>query len=590
MSPRAPSPSKAVTEGVNEDALQLEHESTKTNEHDARNRSGDGGDNKTVPMAPPPSFLHQCLPWLLPMYTFHWELNVYTFGFLGLLYHFLIPSQYYTLCRVIGALILLDATKYYYYRGNMAGVPYTLPFVSLAAMIIHPTRFWADMAGIAMEYSVDGICTNTLVGNFMIFSTNPDLNRHVMTAEGTWGVYAHPNALWLFGPKNLIYMDTDAHKAFRAILAPALFSHEALTSYALHQERVVRTYLEKYCQECATTGQPVQLLTAFRAMAAASSQEAFVGPYLTDELRAQLTVDIQTFTMGFLHAPIPWIGGLRTAIQAKDRIEHVIAKMIPQAREYVKVPGNEPRCLIERWSLSMIEAAKEKGIPDHDPTKLDYCDDENIARTVLDFLFAAQDATNSALNYTLDVLDEERAILNRVRAEIQSEIGPSTVITPTSSVIWTKIRDCATAIPFTQKVANQMLHHKPPVPMIPHLSKKTATLLNKYTVAAGTVFIPSLFYAARVSGGSTELLPERPDADSQFVKLQAFGAGQHKCPGRKYAETLVTVFLGVLASGDYDFHRPAARPSADEYIYFPTLFPRDTRFYIYRRGAPPVSQ
>jgi cytochrome P450 len=503
--------------------------------------------------------------------TFHWELNFWTFGFLALVYYYVIPESHRIFMHILAALIACDAARYYYAKGNMPGVPYTLPFVGLVAMVIHPVRYWAELATIAME-SGQGICTNVMAGNFMIFVTDTALCRQVMTGEGTFGIYAHPNALWLFGPKNLIYLECESHKAFRAILTPALFSNEALVQYAQAQEVVCRRFLQKYTNQCKETGKPIDARIAFRTMAAASSQEAFIGPYLTDELREHLEVDIVTFTMGFLSFPFPYFNsGLHIAIQAKDRIEATLQKIIPKAREYVEA-GNEPRCLMERWSLAIMEAAKAQGIAVKD---VPCCADDDMARTVLDFLFAAQDATNSALVYCLDVLDADRAALNKMREEIDREC------TKGVNDIWTKIRN-GDAIPYTAKVANQLLHHKPPVPMIPHRSKKDTTFAGKH-IAKGTIVIPSITYSARTSGSSVDFLPERPDADPLFVKTVTFGAGQHKCPGRRYSESFLTVFLAVLAQ-DFEFERTGPRPRVDEFVYFPTTFPNECDFIIKARS------
>jgi hypothetical protein len=290
--------------------------------------------------------------------TFHLELNLYTSAFLGLLYY-LTPATHRVFFHVVFAIIAIDASRYYYARGNLAGVPYTFPFVSLIAMIVHPVRFWAELANIAM-LSGRGMCTNTLVGNFMIFVTDPQLCRETMTKEDTYGIYAHPNALWLFGAKNLIYLSQGEHKDFRALLSPSLFGSDALAMYAQAQEGVMRECMKRHADECQATSKPIDARVVFREMAAACSQESFIGPYLNDELRALLTRDIQTFTMGFLCFPFPYLNsGLHRAIQAKDRIEARIHKIVPLAREYVQA-GNTPRCLMEHWSLAIQIAAKEQ--------------------------------------------------------------------------------------------------------------------------------------------------------------------------------------------------------------------------------------
>jgi sterol 22-desaturase len=503
--------------------------------------------------------------------TFHWELNFWTFGFLALVY-FVIPPAHRIWMQVLLALVAVDAARYYYAKGDMPGVPYTLPFVNLVAMVIQPVRFWAELGTIAME-SGQGLCTNVMASKFMIFVTDTSLCREIMTGEGAYGIYAHPNALWLFGPRNLIYMDTEPHKQFRAILTPALFSKEALSDYAQAQEIVCRRFMTKYANQCMETQQPIDVRMSFRAMAAASSQEAFLGPYLTDELRAQLEADIVTFTMGFLSFPFPYLNsGLHIAIQAKDRIEEAIHRIVPQSRAWIEA-GNPPRCLMDRWSLAIREDAAAKGVAEND---VPFCADDDMARTVLDFLFAAQDATNSALAFSLDVLDEDRGVLQKLREEIDREC------TKGVNDIWTKMRTEGAAIPYTAKVANQLLHHKPPVPMIPHKAKKDTTFAGR-SIAKGTVLIPSITYSARTSGASVDFLPDRPDQDALFVKTVVFGAGQHKCPGRRYAESLLTVFLAVVAQ-DYDFERTGDRPFVDEFVYYPTTFPKDCNFIIKTRS------
>ena len=278
------------------------------------------------------------------------------------------------------------------------------------------------------------------------------------------------------------------------------------------------------------------------------------------------------FTMGFLSFPIPFLGGLKTAIDAKNRIEATVRDIVPRARAYVQT-GKPPRCLMERWSLAILEAAREQGLDD--PQQVDCCTDDDLARTVLDFLFAAQDATNSGLVYTLDVLDEHRDVLQKMRDEVDAKVGEK-------KEVYQATRE-SDGLQYIAKVANELLHHKPPVPMIPHISKK-ATTLGGHNIGKGTVCIPNITYCARVTGTSTEFNPDREDKDTQFVKGITFGGGQHKCPGRRYAECLLNVFCAVVAQ-EYDFCRTGPRPGPNDFIYYPTVFPEDSKFLIKWREA-----
>jgi cytochrome P450 len=483
-----------------------------------------------------------------------------------------LKEEYRWCMKVMAGLIAIDAARYYHMKGSMAGVPYTLPFVTVIAMLVQPERFWAEMANIAMASS-DGMCTNQLVGKFLVFCTDPKLCRQILAGEGIYQIYAHPNAKWLFGEKNLIYLETVPHKVVRKVLTPALFSNDALEHYAQCQEKVIRKYMVRYAEQCQTTGKPIDLRIAFRSMAAASSQESFMGPYLDDDLRARLEEDIMEFTMGFLSPPIPFMFGLKKAIEAKHRIELVIHSIVPQAKKWVAL-GNKPRCMLERWALSMFETAKEQGIPQ---SELYGCNNEDIGRTVLDFLFAAQDATNSALTYTADCLEAHPDVMEKLAAEIDTMLGPD------AKDVWTKLFAETDNIPYTQKVSNQLLHYKPPVPMIPHLCLKSSHL-GTHFIPKGALVVPSLFYAARESGSSVEFLPERDDQDTQFMKCMTFGSGQHKCPGRRYAEVQLTVFLAIVAN-KYRFERVGDRPHQDDFIYFPTLFPSRNEFFVHAIGS-----
>jgi cytochrome P450 len=292
---------------------------------------------------------------------------------------------------------------------------------------------------------------------------------------------------------------------------------------------------------------------------------------LTEELRVELENDILLFTLGFLCFPFPYLGtGLAKAIDAKNRLLKNIIVFVPLARDYVNT-GKPPRCLLEQWSLAIGAAAKEKGVS---PMEIDGCSDLDIAMTVMDFLFAAQDATNSALSFTADVLATRPDVVEIIRTEVNDQVTPQ-------KPIWSMVRG-SDDLEYTCRTANHMLHHKPPVPMIPHLALE-ATTLGGRTIPKGTILIPSMLNAGKTSGSSAVFDPSVPNRDPQFVRTPIFGGGQHKCPGRRYAESLLTVFLSVFLT-EYDFERVGKRPDVDDIMYYPTLFPNENMFFIKPRA------
>ena len=213
----------------------------------------------------------------------------------------------------------------------------------------------------------------------------------------SFSFFQHPNARWLFDPSNLIYLSVHEHKRFRLLLTSGLLGGPALEKYAAVQEKVVREHLSA---AAAATTAAVDVRIAFRSMAAAASQEVFLGPHVaTAEIASHLERDILLFTQGFLCFPIPWKwtgSGLSKAIEAAERMTVTVEAMVEPARKYVE-NGGDPRCVLEFFIQSDWQRSTEEG---GDPTT-----HHDIALGIIDMLFAAQDATVSALCFAVDVLD-----------------------------------------------------------------------------------------------------------------------------------------------------------------------------------------
>lgn len=502
-------------------------------------------------------------PFTLPLTvpSLAWESNFLTMAVLGAFLAAL-PEFYRTFVYGILVIVVVDAAQYYTTKGKMAGVPYTLPFVSLASMLLDPVRFWAEQADLAVG-SGEGVSSNTFVGKFVVFVTDAKLCREIMAADGIFQLYKHPNARWLLSANCVMHLKEEPHKAFCDILTPALVSNEALAMYATAQERVCRQCLKILCDEGKTKA--VDIRIAFARMTATASLESFVGPHLNDSLCRDLESDLRLFTLGFLGVPVPLLDTrLNMAIRAKGRIQQHILKIIPDARAHIDT-GKHPRCVLEHWLLTRKTTANEWSAP-----KVPGCTDLDLVTSVLEFLFAAQDKVNSALTTSVDVLATRPDVVAKIRREFKSQ---------GTDDICTMIQDSKT-LQYTRMVVNQVLHHRPPVPMVPYLAKK-ATSLGGYSIPKGSIVIPSIAYAARMSEVGLAFDPERTDPDSETVPI--FGAGQHKCPGQRYVQSFLTVFLGVVAGG-YDLERVGPRPSADDIIYLPTLFPAKNDFLITERS------
>ena len=74
--------------------------------------------------------------------------------------------------------------------------------------------------------------------------------------------------------------------------------------------------------------------------------------------------------------------------------------------------GREPECLLDFWSqqvLLEIAEAEEQGVP---PPF--YAADDKMADSVMDFLFASQDASTASLVWTITLMAEHPDVLAKV--------------------------------------------------------------------------------------------------------------------------------------------------------------------------------
>ena len=460
---------------------------------------------------------------------------------------------------VLTLMWVVDVIKYRSIRGGHPGPGWTTPFGlgALVTMVLNPVPFWTAQA----DYNRKGFSVNAMLGRFMVFVTDGDLCNHVFANVKEYVLFAHPNARYLFGGENLIYMDQAEHKAFRNMLLPGVYSKEALACYLACQEKACHSHLL-----ALTLKGEVDARLCLRLMNAAASQESFVGPYLNAEQKNQLTEDILTFTLGFLSFPVAIPGsGLWKAIRARHRIRAMLTPIAKTAKE-VMAKGGEPRCVMDFWAKEVV-SRRENG-------KEDAVSNPDMASTVLDFFFASQDATTSAVVWALHLLTTSANGESVVR-KMRKEVGAFLPADQRPALI-----DAVAPGTYIYTCALECLRAKPPVPMVPHLTRHEVTLDGKLKLPPGTMVIPSISVAAEHERKAGVFDPDSGAIDGQFNTTLVFGAGQHKCPGRMYAVQLLAVFMGVLVR-DVSFKRRLTSESHNA-IYLPTLVPADN-WYIFEK-------
>jgi len=233
--------------------------------------------------------------------------------------------------------------------------------------------------------------------------------------------------------------------------------------------------------------------------------------------------------------------------------------------------GETPLCLLDYWMEDYIK-------DENPPLKTT----EELAFTVLDFLFASQDASTSSITWAVQLLADHPEVLKKVRQE-QSKVRPNNE---------TLTYELLSQMRYTHQVVREILRFRPPATMVPHIAVddwKIEDAGEPYTVKKGSVILPSI-WCASFEGYSDPYTfdPDRfNDERAEHIKNSdnwlVFGAGTHLCIGKEYAMNHLAAFASILAN-EYNFehHRTA---KSDELVFQPTISPADDCIISIKRSS-----
>lgn len=270
-----------------------------------------------------------------------------------------------------------------------------------------------------------------------------------------------------------------------------------------------------------------------------------------------------------LQAPIPLPGfALWDAIQSRKKVVVIIRGCVERSKAAMRA-GELPSCLLDYWTVRCLQDIDEAAKAEQSPPE--YTHSHNMAETMMDFLFASQDASTASLCWVLTLMSDYPEVFARVRAE-QASVRPNNE--PLNY-------DMLERMPFTRQVVLEVLRHRPPAMMVPQVAVTDVKLTEEYTAKAGSIVIPSLWASCRngyVDGES--FVPDRFAADrkdtwaAHTTSFMPFGCGNHSCVGQRYAIHHLIAFLAVLA-GSCTWQRVRTAQS-DGVAYLPTLYPADS--------------
>jgi cytochrome P450 family 710 subfamily A protein len=432
----------------------------------------------------------------------------------------------------------------------LPGPTFAPPLIGkILAIVSNPHKFWED------QRAYGKLSWNSLVGKFMVFATSLPVVRSAFLQNGpdSFILACHPNAELILGKDNIAFMHGPSHKSLRAGFL-ALFTRKALSSYIATQYELIQEHMRLWLRE--TDGGYQEMWPKVRLMNTLTSQKVFLGDNLKDhELFTNLFLKM---TQGFLTLPIYFPGtGLWNAVRAKEKIMEMLEEVVANSKRYVGTAGNEPKCLLDYWAQHMLHKGGE------------HSSNPAMAIVMMDFLFAAQDASTSSLDWTLCLMADYPDVFEKVRQEQMKH-------RPNHEPITHELLD---QMIYTKAVVSEILRFRPPAPMMPFTAQKDMQLTEDYLLPKGSILIADI-WTPTIHGfpngnvfDPDRMMPDRRE-DLQFREsFMTFGAGPHLCVGQVYAMNHLATFLAELALSCDITRKLTSKSSNIEYL--PTVCPGD---------------
>ncbi|KEG15471.1 cytochrome p450-like protein [Trypanosoma grayi] len=446
----------------------------------------------------------------------------------------------------------------------VSGPTFVTPLLGgLLMMIKDPYTFWEKQR----LYNPSGYSWQAILTQFVVFVTRADLCHKIFASNSdtTLTLQLHPNGKVILGDNNIAFQSGPQHKALRASFMN-LFTTKALSLYLPIQERIIREYMTEWVEKYPHGGKPEEMRSHIRDMNCLTSQTVFLGEHLHN--REEFTRNYNTITVGFLSAPIYFPGtALYKAVHARKKAMGELQAAVSRSKARMSQPGAEAHCLLDFWTATVLETVKsceEEGV---EPPA--YTSDHAMADTMLDFLFASQDASTASLAMITATMADRPDILERVRKEQDKLCAGDAPLT----------YDLVQEMTFTRQCVLEQLRLFPPAPMVPMKAHSDFTIDDKFTVPKGSLIIPSLVGSCREGFTKPDVYdpdrmgPERQE-DRKFAKqFIPFGVGPHRCVGYNYAINHLTVYLALISRCTEWVRTRTA--NSDKVLYLPTLYPHD---------------
>lgn len=472
---------------------------------------------------------------------------------------------------VIVSLLLLEQSLWRLRRGKIPGHTWQIPVIGQFAESLHPSmdaykRSWATPLAAVSVFNI-----------FIVLASTTDLARKVLNSSTAAEPCLVRSAKQVLLPENWVFLNGKVHNEYRKGLN-CLFTRQALGIYLKIQDRIYRQNFASWLKEDKNSAhKPYQML--FRDLNMETSLRVFCGNYIKEENVKEISDKYWLITQSLELVNFPFaFPGTKVwhACRARASTVKYLAVAAAESKKGMAA-GKVADCLLDAWVEEILASkAYESGVEGAERPSLilrEYSDHE-MALVLLSFIFASQDAMSSSITFAFQHLADYPEVLAKVRAE-QTAVRGSDV----DSAITLDVLD---QMPYVHAVSKEVLRHRPPVIMVPYMTKKPFAITEDYTVPKGTMLIPSFWnslHDPEVYPDPEDFIPERwMPGGSNFGVADSknwlvFGAGAHRCIAQSYVMMHMSAVIGSAAMLMDWTHEKTAE--SEEIQIIATLFPKD---------------
>ncbi|KAI9200009.1 hypothetical protein LWI28_001441 [Acer negundo] len=252
----------------------------------------------------------------------------------------------------------------------------------------------------------------------------------------------------------------------------------------------------------------------------------------TGEEQQKFRANFKLISSSFASLPLKIPGtAFYRGIKARDRMYAMLNSII-----YNRRSGNSfQQDFLESLIMKHGKGADGEGSEDNKLT------DTQLKDNILTLLVAGHDTTTSALTWLIKFLEENPAVLDKLREEhleIQANRKGGTNLT------WSEVNN----MPYTAKVINETLRR---ATVLPWFSRKASEdfKIDGYKIKKGwsiNLDVVSIHHDPQVFPNPYNFDPSRFDAPIKPFSFLGFGSGPRMCPGMNLAKLEISIFIHHL--------------------------------------------